>query len=160
MGSGDSDIAADDINSNAKKGTLKRLLTPPEKAIEASKSIRAIGVYLSLGRVMDKQDSLAQTRLIEACCANDTPYSFFNTTASGFAGGPQFVPNRKIELPAQTATAKAHGRPAPRPRGKAAKEFRVIKPAAVPAAAIQSSKRNHAIDESDGPRRSRRNKTD
>lgn len=155
-GSVDSDIAPDDVYSDAKKGTLKRLLSPPEKAIEASKSIRTIGVNLSLGCVMDKQDSLAQTQLIEACTVNGTSYLFFNTTASGLAGGPQFVPNRKIELPTPTATVKAQARPMPRPWGKAAKDFRVIKPAAT----IQSSKRSHEMQESkEGLRRSKCSKT-
>ncbi|KAF8965742.1 hypothetical protein BDZ97DRAFT_1918031 [Flammula alnicola] len=158
----DSDIAPDDLYYDAKKGTIDRLLTLPEIAMAASGSIRTMGVHLSLGREVDKQDLLTHTQFVEARTASGSLYAFFNTTASGMAGGPHFVRNNRIELPAHAGRLEDPERPKPRPRGKAVKDLfpkgvRVIKPAA----ALPSLKRSHEVKElPDGLRRSKRNKTD
>ncbi|KAF8956481.1 hypothetical protein BDZ97DRAFT_1958322 [Flammula alnicola] len=158
----DSDIAPDDVYYDAKKGTIDRLLTLPEIAMAASGSIHTMGVHLSLGREVDKQDLLTRTQFVEARTASGSLYAFFNTTASGMAGGPHFVRNHRIELLVHAGRIEDRERPKPRPRGKAAKDLvpkgvRVIKPAA----ALPSLKRSHEVKElSEGLRRSKRNKMD
>ncbi|KAF9476157.1 hypothetical protein BDN70DRAFT_935258 [Pholiota conissans] len=160
-GLSDSNIAPDDVYFSAKTGTLKCLLTRPEQAMAASGSTQTLGIYINLGRDIDRHDMLVGKALVEAHTTEGAPYVFFNMTSEGMSGGPKFVPNRRIEPP-PSLPIQSHGRIKPRPRGKPVKNIvpkgvRMITPAP---GITSSKKRGHESEGTDqvAVRRSKRNK--
>ncbi len=157
-GSGFPKIAPDDIYAEAKRGSISRLITLPEKVAMASGSaIRTIGISRGLHRQIDKNDTLAGEKIVEALSNSKEPYIFFNTTKTGMVGGRKFVASRKIERSILSTTI-TDDRPMPRARGKAATQIlpdgtRIIKRAISDIEADASDDVAKEVDKGKGGRR-------
>lgn len=151
-------ITPDDIFSEAKRGSIDRILTIPEKAVAASGSFRNMGVIPSLQRKIDTKNHLPDTKFVKALSPKGDTYKFFNTTAIGMIGHRQFIPNRRLEPISRFKAATDSKRPKPRFRGKQANQVipdgvRLIQQSFTP---DKSVKRPADTEPSSAPRRSKR----